>query len=45
MEFKSGHLHDAFKVMKEKNLQPIIVYRAILFRLEEKSKAFQASKS
>ena len=45
MEFKNGHLHDVFKVMKEKNLQTIIVYTAISFRLEDKRKAFQASKS
>ena len=33
--------HDIFKVMKQKNLQPIILYPGRLsFRFEEKSKAF-----
>ena len=45
MPFPSGlwrrKWHDIFKVMKQKNLQPIILYPGRLsFRFEEKSKAF-----
>ena len=35
--------HDIFKVMKGKNLQPRTLY--LSFRFDEKSKAFQTSKS
>ena len=35
--------HDIFKVMKGKNLQPRTLY--LSFRFDEKSRAFQTSKS
>ena len=35
--------HEIFKVMKGKNLQPRTLY--LSFRFDEKSKAFQTSKS
>ena len=37
--------HDIFKVMKEKNLQPRILYPARLSDMMEKSNAFQTSNS